>query len=682
MYTMQLDKMTEVISHFIGMFEISVEEARQLKTYDEFKIAAATKEETPDLPNTNVNVKAPYTLDDFDPHVPYMGVKPDLVLNTVSSSFWYTPPEIVQHGHLSPGHHHFHLPHLPAFGGGMVLPNIEPPGAIAAYINQEIRLSDNDYVGAGGHGLIFTPAAVDDSSHLASLMNAAADVSPIDDVTLLGTPDDMAAAVVTMGERIAAYTEDPSGEANVFVLHPDATSGPILGTYVNGQLVDDADAPKAEDYINLLKEQHQDDEVATAGPDKDDYNTPPDSSDFMSGWGNGLLSPCVELDTGTNTLINSAVLTNNWTTTSVVATVGNSYEINAIIQINARCDTDIVSSSLNGWKLGNAPDEAFNIAAFKHIDPSSGSVAPTAADGFPAAWVVTQVTGDLIITNWIQQYCFMTDNDTTVMSSSGVRTSVSTGDNTAINDVSLNELGHYYDLIIIGGNIYDANIIQQMNFLIDNDLIGAVDGFQTSGEGSYSTAGNLLWNDATIINVGGQNHYEALPTSYLQAAQDFAAGKDAGPGDILNDPAFAGIGALRVLYISGDLLNVQYVSQTNVLGDSDQVALAMNQFVAHPEAEWTVTTGGNQVANFAGIIDVDGTDKTYVGGEHYSQEILIQADIISSDPELGGQNPDALVNEAIAFLADDAGADDTQMDHLIVPTPDHVQADGVQTILG
>jgi hypothetical protein len=376
------------------------------------------------------------------------------------------------------------------------------------------------------------------------------------------------------------------------------------------------------------------------------------------------------------------VLTNNWAASSVVAAVGNSYEINAIIQINAHCDTDVVSSSLNGWAKGNAPDEAFNIATFKHIDPSAGSQAPTAADGFPAAWVVTQITGDLIITNWIQQYSFITDNDTTILSSSGVRTSVSTGDNTAINDVSLNELGHYYDLIIIGGNIYDANIIHQMNFLIDNDLIGAVDGFETSGQASYSTAGNLLWNDATIINVGGQNHYDALPASYLKAAQDLAAGKDAGPGDILKDDAFAGIGALRVLYISGDLLNVQYVSQTNVLGDSDQVALAMNQFTAHPEAEWTVTTGGNQVANFAGIVDVDGTDKTYVGGEHYSHEILIQADIISTDPELGGQNPDALVNEAVAFLADDTPDGEAPIDHPIMPTPDHVQAGGVQTVLG
>ncbi|MDX8448561.1 type I secretion protein [Mesorhizobium captivum] len=679
MYAMQLDKITEVISHFIGMFDISVEEARQLKTFDDFKIAEAAKEDTPDLPNTNVNIKAPYTLDDFDPHVPYMGLKPDLVLNTVGSSFWYTPIEIRLHGQLHPGHHHFHLPHLPGFGGGMILPHVEPPGAVAAYFNQEIHLSDNDYVGAGGHGLTFSPV-IDPSSQIASLTNAAAEVSPIDDVSLLGTPDDMAAAVIAMGERIEAYSGDSSGEANVFVLSPEADSGPLAGTYVNGQLVDAADAPKAEDHINLLKEQQQDDKAASDGSDKDDYNTPPASSDFMSGWGNGLLSPCAEVETGGNTLINSAVLSNNWATTSVVAAVGNSYEINAIVQINAHCDTDAVSSSLNGWALGDAPDESFNIAAFKHIDPSAGSVAPTPADGFPAAWVVTQVTGDLIITNWIQQYSFITDNDATVLSSSGVKTSVSTGDNTAINNVSLNGLGHYYDLIIIGGNIYDANIIHQLNILIDNDVIGAVDGFQTSGQGSYSTAGNLLWNDATIINVGGQNHYEALPTSYLQAAQDLAAGKDAGPGDILNDPAFAGIGALRVLYISGDLLNVQYVSQTNVLGDSDQVALAMNQFVAHPEAEWTVTTGGNQVANLAGIVDVDGTDKTYVGGEHYSHEILIQADIISSDPELGGQNPDALVNEAVAFLADDATDNDAQTDHPIVPTPDHVQADGVHAL--
>ena len=97
----------------------------------------------------------------------------------------------------------------------------------------------------------------------------------------------------------------------------DATSGPIEGTYVNGQLVDEADAPKAEDHLNILKE--QDDDTASEGANKDDYSTPPDSSDFMSGWGNGTLSPSVELDAGGNTLVNSAVLTNNWTAAPVIA---------------------------------------------------------------------------------------------------------------------------------------------------------------------------------------------------------------------------------------------------------------------------------------------------------------------------------------------------------------------------
>ncbi|MBZ9795353.1 type I secretion protein [Mesorhizobium sp. ES1-4] len=674
MYAMQLDKITEAIAHFIGLFEISVEDARQLQAYDDFKIADAAKGDAFDLANTNVAVKAPYTLDDFNPHVSYMGIKPDLVLKTVGSSFWFTPPTIHQHGHLHPGNHHLYHPHLPDIGSGVSLPHVEPPGSVAVYINQENHLSDNDYVGAGGNGLTLTPM-VDDGSQLALLATRAAELSPLDDLAMPGSDAQMAATVLASGQQIEAYPDSPNADANIFVLRPDAASGPIEGTYVNGQLVSEDAAPKLEDHLNYLKEQNG------GGANKDDYSVSPDSPNFMAAQGNGALAPSVEVDTGGNTMLNSAVLTNDWTGAPVIAVVGNVYEVNAIVQINERCDSAAVSSNLNGWKLSNAPDESFNIATFKHIDPSADSTASTPVGDFPAAWVVTQVTGDLVITNWLQQYNFMTDNDTTVLSSSGVKTMVSTGGNTEVNDVSLSELSYNYDVIIIGGHIYDANIIHQLNIMVSNDLIGTVDGFQTSGEASCSTAGNLLWNGATIINVGGKQ-FDSLPDSYLKAAQDLAAGKDANPGDILHDPAFAGTGALRVLYVSGDLINIQYVSQTNMLGDSDQVVLAMNQVIAHPEAHWTITTGGNQVANFAGIVDVDGTGKTYVGGQHYSDEILIQANLVSSEPNLGEHNPDALANEAVAFLTDDTSNDTTQPDHHIVPTPDHVQADGMQTILG
>ena len=318
---------------------------------------------------------------------------------------------------------------------------------------------------------------------------------------------------------------------------------------------------------------------------------------------------------------------------------------------------------------------------FQHVDPAPEGADPAPTGGFPASWSVTEISGDLIIMNWIEQFTFMTDQDIGILSASGIHTMVTTGENTAVNDVSLQEFGLYYDLIIVGGNIYDANIIHQMNVLIDNDMIGAVEGFETDGPGSLSTGGNLLWNQAAIVE--GSSNFEAMPEDYVTAAQNLAAGNQDLSG-IITDAVFAGLAHLNVLYISGDLLNLQYINQTNVLGDSDAVALAMDQMVAHPEAEWTITTGADQLVNFATINNIEPTATTYVGGEHYSDEILIQAEIISSEPDLMSQDPDALVNEAVAFLGDDApdagNGQEPELHGTLVP--DNSQADPMQSMLG
>ena len=44
--------------------------------------------------------------------------------------------------------------------------------------------------------------------------------------------------------------------------------------------------------------------------------------------------------------------------------------------------------------------------------------------------------------------------------------------------------------------------------------------------------------------------------------------------------------------------------------------------------------------------------------DHYSDEILIQAELVSPNDSLGGQNPDVLVNEAVVFLGDDLAGPD------------------------
>jgi hypothetical protein len=162
-----------------------------------------------------------------------------------------------------------------------------------------------------------------------------------------------------------------------------------------------------------------------------------------------------------------------------------------------------------------------------------------------------------------------------------------------------------------------------------------------------------------------------------------AGGRDLSKG-VLTDPAFAGLGGLRVLYISGDFLNIQYISQTNIVGDSDQIALAMNALDPQTDAAWTVSTGANALINNAAILDFDSFGRTYVGGQQYSEETLFQAELISHQPDLLTGDPDTLVNEAVVFL-DDSMLDGEFEEMGVTPAEQdngHYQNDGLQHVLG
>lgn len=684
MYSAYFGKVTEAIVHFAGLFSTADEEARIKQAYDEFRAAHKADEKLPDHPTYTIKIDASHKLEDFDPYVPYQPAKPSIEMASVLPYVHLAPMDIpIPAGtYLSPPNHDFS--HISIHGWSIShevnvhLPVLDPPGSLAIVINQEIRLSDNDYVSVGGSGLKFTPPPVDDSQ-MEALHQAASNINPIDDLTLPGSTQDMALFVTTAAARLDSFGADGHGDAEIFT-----TKGTTIeGTYVNGQLIDEADTPKMKDYVDYLKDK----DTTEEGPNGPlNMSVGPDSSQFMHGWGDGAINPSVNISTGDNTVINSAVVVNDWASASVMAVIGDHVSVNAIVQINATCDIDSVSAAITGGAFdpGQAVDQSFNIAMFKHIDPTADQAPADAPTDFPSYYVVTQITGDLIMMNWINQFSFVTDNDVVIAASSGVQTYVSTGDNTGFNAADLNELGHNYDLIIVGGNVYDASIIQQFNLLIDNDTIGAVSGFETTGHGSVSTAGNLTWNQANIINVGTGQH-QALPDAYKQANDDLAAGKKDLSESILQDPAFAGSGLLRVLYISGDIYNLQYINQTTIMGDSDQIALAMNKIAPDPNADWTIATGGNQLVNHATIVDVDGANKIYVGGDHYSDEILIQANLVSSAPDMGAQNPDILVNEAVAFLTDSTG-DTSNAPHIndhITPQPaDSASADVMQHMLG
>ena len=161
--------------------------------------------------------------------------------------------------------------------------------------------------------------------------------------------------------------------------------------------------------------------------------------------------------------------------------------------------------------------------------------------------------------------------------------------------------------------------------------------------------------------------------------------RGAAPQSLLSGSDFAGLTTIKVLYISGDVVDLQYVSQINVLGDADQVALAKSQSSAHADASWDISTGSNALINQASIVDGGVNSTTYTGGAVYSDELLIQAELISDDTNLYTQGADALVSEAVAFLSDDLMASpegDADQNAPDSSTPDGGTADVMQTMLG
>jgi hypothetical protein len=632
-----MDKITESIAHFIGLFNTAVEEDRQRDKYNEFAALRAKEQEQPEIAAETAGGRSPYEFKDFDPSLHYMPLPPDLVWVMPWSPVNFVPPlipdvpgQVAAHA----GSLRFGFDAASSFGSHQAF-EIDPPGSIAVHINQTLRLSDGDYVGIGDSGLRFDPM-VDLGGKLASLLVGGAQFAPLNALEEPGSGEEIGDFIMLAPSALEAFAEQHKNDENVTIVSGDD----VEGVHVNGKAV--AEAPKLDDV--LPKEEEE----------------PIEQEPVKFAAGEVQIEASVTLEAGGNTLVNESVMTSNWLVGGVTAVLGNYASVNAIVQANVWSDSDALGASLNGWTIDTSKaTKAFNVAAFQTIDLSAQNPGETdATSQFPKAWAVTEIEGDLILMNWIQQFNVVVDNDVHMLASSGVTTTVTTGENTGINGVSLYELGHHYDLIIVGGSMYDGNLIQQLNVLLDDDLIGGVADFQTSGQASASTSGNLLWNSAEIINVGGTNNLEAMPDHFKALAEAFADGGRSISNSVLHDGAFAGIEGLRVLYISGNVFNLNYVEQTNVLGDADQVALAMDSIgQAHPEADWTIATGGNALINIASIVDVDFTEKAYVGGQQYSDDILIQAELVSPQLDLGGRDPDALVNEAVAFLDDDMAGD-------------------------
>ncbi|RYD43097.1 MAG: hypothetical protein EOP83_32100 [Verrucomicrobiaceae bacterium] len=385
----------------------------------------------------------------------------------------------------------------------------------------------------------------------------------------------------------------------------------------------------------------------------------------------------VTVATGENVLANNATIQDAGLAPAIVAVAGSYFHLDLISQVNAYLDIDQV-----GPGFGNASPagttNTFNLASFTTSTLDAEGAAEAAnPQAMPLNWTISIVEGDLVFLQWVSQYTFASDNDLVVMTATGSTTNVHTGDNGISNDLSFANLGLYYDIVIIGGSMYDANLICQTNVLYDNDTLHMLSG--TGLGGSASTSGNLLWNEASISTFGPQTASGGLPGHYLDAMSGLDAGDLSMPRGFSGDPALAGLSHLRVLYVTGDVYDLRYVQQTNVLTDADHVAVYAQQAQDLAGSQWTISTGQNALINVASIVDyASAGDTLYVNGGTYSDAVLIQADLV--DPAM----PDhpGLPNELVAFLDTDPALQPMpELYHAPVTHADAAPADVMQSVL-
>jgi hypothetical protein len=491
--------------------------------------------------------------------------------------------------------------------------------------------------------LIETPAtdvraAVAHVEELAVAAEAVADAGLIE-------PADAEKIIDVLGDAGAADTADGAfvaGEEEV-ALQQDSAGAADAGYEDEGG--DDA----AADAAGFEGSDDQD------GDDQDDYGEDGDESeaDFWD------VEDGHSVVAGANQQLNEVAIHSAWLDAPVIAVMGDVAVIDAISQVNVLFEASIgsaeavMSQSYNSASIIETATTVVASGAEDDDDDDDDDNEYDDDDGpgrldMPDYWVVTRVDGDLIQVNWVEQFNFATDQDMARVEFSGDDTLIQLGNNSLMNLAEMLEIGFGYDLIIVGGAMVSVNLISQVNALLDIDSLS----YDGAGPDSVSMSDNLLFNSAVIDSTGVDNWIE-MDVKFASAGNALAAGAQNIGASVAKNEMFDGIEVLRVLYIEGDWLTINSVTQTNILGDADQVHLALEDFVNKSGGEVTITTGSNSLVNLAEVVDYGVDSTVMVAGEVYSDALIYQAELIDTDADPSGVALTALASEAVAFLAPD-----------------------------
>ncbi|MBB4569538.1 hypothetical protein [Rhizobium leucaenae] len=645
---MHAEKISEIIAHFIGLFDTQIEDLRLRLSYTDGTFPEEKPAEQMDPAPVKDDFASGLTMVDYAPNVKFL-----------DSPYYFR----VGYAHLHDDPYHARLRgpegpapveipviHRPAdieFQPAAMPTKLEVymgPGSETAHVVQANVLRDDDVLDMtnSSHHLIRDVSDVYDWLGQATVKAEA--LSPLDSLQrtestegMIKLNDDLHAFAKSIEDSGGTYIQDPDGS------HYLAIAGNELdGIFVNGVQV--TSAPYLEDSMPDRGPAAQKSEIEGT-----------DGAVHQTGQGPNSLN----IEAGSNIVANLVNIVDTNVISHVMAVMGDYHSIDAISQSYIYSDNDKVDGILGNddQSSQSALTIGRNIAVFQHSEFQTTASPEHSDDGnpaFPSFWRVSVIEGDVSFLHWTEQYNFLSDNDTMRVTTTGAETTLLTGGNTLVDLASYFGLGMQYDLMIVGGHAFDINSISQISVLYDNDVVSTTQ----AGE-HVQTGGNLLWNLASINNVGLSDRFTTMPDFVNDTVKNIQDHTSEIPDGLAHDPNFAGQEALNVLYITGNFFDVNVVKQINVVGDSDIVHQVANDVVANNQnATVSIDTGSNALVNIASITDYDSVGHTtYLAGNLYSDTVLIQGGLVDHDQTnqtnaTATQQSQPLANEAIAFLGD------------------------------
>ena len=359
-----------------------------------------------------------------------------------------------------------------------------------------------------------------------------------------------------------------------------------------------------------------------------------------------------EMSLGSNIAANDASVTGHAGLCGSMLVLGNTYQIQAIFQTNVLVQSDQFEVKSGGeGGINFMPNLVQNIADIS----TTGAIEGPWEAGGPLFWQVDVINGSFYDVKCMTQTNYISDNDTVSQTESFGLSFVMAGSNDQINSIDFTTLWSQYDLIVIGGSYHRLDMISQTNVVLDLNHVWQDGTGSAAADQNIAAGNNTLINDASIVYVGSTGS-QAVTDEMLELAKVLAGGTQ--PGGSLIDSAFPTLmGAVHVLYVQDDYYDINYLAQFNVISDADAAA----QLLTSDSGEQSISTGNNQAVNVATIVDAGSLTTPYVQGQAYSDTILIQTNIISTDHQITTNDPAQLVPELVAFTGND-NADQHQQD--------------------